>query len=218
MHGAEDVFEALADGGDLRVGHAAYAGNVAAAKGVEDEIEAKAGAAAEGGVDFVAGFGADGAVLVVAVDEGEAADVGAAGHAGRLGRGLAGTPALRGVRGDAEVEHGAGEGGRRKGIEGELGDLAHAGVAGGGTGVERKGADIAVALGDVPAGGQIERHPVATVVDVSRGRQAGVTGLGGCAELGLDDDGGEQEEGRGKHSRAHTSIVPWERRSRGGSA
>ncbi len=74
MDGGEDGFQALADAVEFFGGDVFDAADVAATEIVDDEIEAVAGAVVGSGVDFVARLGADAAVLVVAVGEGDAGD------------------------------------------------------------------------------------------------------------------------------------------------
>ncbi len=76
MYRVEDLLHAHTDGIQFVRSNVLYAADVAAAEGVDDGIKAVAGVVVGGRIDLVARFGADAAVLVVAVREGEAADLG----------------------------------------------------------------------------------------------------------------------------------------------
>lgn len=186
----------MADGFELLGGEVAGAGDLAAAEGVDDEIEAVAGGAAEGGIDLVALLGADLAVLVVAVLEGDAADLMDGDGVGGGGGGLVGAGEGGGVGGGAGVEEGSGEGGVGEGVEGKLGDGEEVGVGEGGAGVESEGAELAVAAGVVPADGEVEGEAGGEDVDVLRGwggrlvDDSGVVGEGVAHEL-LGRGGGQ---------------------------
>ncbi len=193
----------MADGFELLGGEVAGAGDLAAAEGVDDEIEAVAGGAAEGGVDLVARLGADLAVLVVAVLEGDAADLMGGDGVGGGGGCLVGAGEGSGVGGSAGVEEGSGEGGVGEGVEGELGDGEEVGVGEGGAGVEGEGAELAVAAGVVPADGEVEGEAGGEDVDVLRGRGGGlvddgrVVGEGVAHELlgrGVSSESEREEE------------------------
>ncbi len=85
------------------------------------------------------------------------------------------------VRGDAGVEISSAEGGLRERIEGDVGHGAELRGPGGGAGVEREGADIAVPAGEVPAGGNLEGYARVGIVET-----AGRWGLGLCGDGGLE--------------------------------
>src|ERR1039457_3761578 len=120
--GGEDGLETGADLVEFAGADVADAGDFAAAEVVDGEVEAVAGAAAEGGVDFVALGDADVFDLVVAVGEGDVVDQDRVGLAAGCGsdlcrgrcrwpavasgwrRGLPGTGGGGGVGSDAEVD------------------------------------------------------------------------------------------------------------------
>ena len=89
--------------------------------------------------------------------------------AGRCGRWWCSVPAGAGrgggVRDDAEVEVGAGKGGRGERVLGHGDDGAEPCAARGGAGVEVEGADLAVVLGEGPVGGIVEGEMVGGVVE-----------------------------------------------------
>ena len=73
--GVENGLHALADVVEFAICNVLDAADVAAAEVVDDSIEAIAGVVAGCGVDLVARFGADAAVLIVAVGEGDAGNL-----------------------------------------------------------------------------------------------------------------------------------------------
>ncbi len=152
------------------------------------------------GVDFVAGFGADAAVLVVAVGEGDACDLRGGDGMGGVGCGLRGALVGGGVGGDAVVEECSAKGGERVGVEADGGYGAHLSVVGGVAGVEVEGADVTVFAGEIPCGRDGEGDAVAGVVEGTRGRGVRLGGWfrgfaleewgtgSGWPEMGLDGD------------------------------
>ena len=163
----------MADGVELLRGDVFDAADVAAAEGVDDDVEAVAGVFARGGVDLVAGFGADSAVLAIAVGEGDAGD-GRGGDGSRsLCAGLGAALGGRGVGGDAEVEERSAEGGVGVRVEADGGDGAELGGVRGGGGVEAKGADLEVLAVEVPGGGNGEGDAVVGVVKWAGGGSGG---------------------------------------------
>jgi hypothetical protein len=176
--GVEDGLEAFAYGIEFRRGDVADSADVATTEGVDDEVEAVAGVVAVGGVDLVAGFGADGSVFVVAVGEGGSGDLRGGDGSGGLGGGLVAALRLRGSGGDAEVEECSGEGGGGVGVEGDGGDAAHLVDGGSGADVEGEGADLGVVAGEGPANGNLEGDTVALIFE-GGGRWSGGVGHGG---------------------------------------
>ena len=125
-----------------------------------------------GGVDLVALDEADVLLLVVAMGEGDAGDMGLVAGFGfgdvlndGGGVGLPGAGGGGGVRDDAEVKVGAGEGGCGKGILGHGDYGAEAGAARGGAGVEVEGADLAVGVREGPGSRVVEGEMVGGVVE-----------------------------------------------------
>ena len=110
MHAFADVVE-------FAVGDVADSADVSSAEVVDDGVEAVAGISMLGGVDLVAGFGADAAVLVVAVGEGNAGDLRGGNGVRGAGDGLRGALVGADVRGDAEVEERSAEGGEGWGLK-----------------------------------------------------------------------------------------------------
>src|ERR1019366_873472 len=165
--GGEDGGEAGADLVEFGGGDVFDAGDFAAAEVVDGEVEAVAGAGAAGGVDLAALGDADVLLLVVAMGEGDAGDLdfvagfglGDVLNDGGAG-GLPGAGGGGGVRDDAEVDVGAGEGGCGKGILGHGDYGAEAGAARGGAGVEVEGADLAVGVREGPGSGVVEGEMV----------------------------------------------------------
>lgn len=171
--GVEDGFEAFADEVELVRRDVADSADIAAAEVVDDEIEAIAGVVAMRGVDLVAGFGADGAVLIVTMGEGFAADRGGGDGSGGLRGGLVVALPLRGSRSDAEVEERTGEGGGGVGIEGDGSKGAHAGGGGRGADVESKGAELGIAAREIPGSGNVKGDSVLGIVKGAGGRGCG---------------------------------------------
>src|SRR5260370_24430025 len=161
----EDGLHASADIVEFALGDVLDAADVAAAEVVDDGVKAIAGVVVRGGVDLVAGFGADAAVLVVAVGEGNAGDLLCRNRVGSARDGLYGALVNGDVGGDAVVEEGSAEGGVGVGIEADRGDGAHLGGVGGVAGVKVEGADVAVSAGDVPGWRNGEGDAVAGVVE-----------------------------------------------------
>jgi hypothetical protein len=182
LDGVEDGFEAVADGIEFLGGHIFYIAYFAAAEVVDDEVEAVAGPVVEGGVGLVAGFGANAAVLIVAVVEGDTADLGVGDGPGGTCRCLEAAGAIGETGSDAGVEESPAEGGSGKRVEGDAGYGADLRAAGGGAGIEMEGADFAVPVGEIPACGEMEGDAVAGVVN-SAG--CGDGGIGyGCGRFG----------------------------------
>ena len=174
--GVEDRLHAFADVVEFAFSDVLDAADIAAAEVVDDGIEAIAGIVVWGGVDFVAGFGADAAVLVVAVGEGDSGDLGRGDGAGGAGDGLRGALVRGGVGCDAEVEERSAEGGVGVRVEADGGDRAHLSGMSRVAGVEAEGADVTVTAVDVPGGRDGEGDAVAGVV---KGAGGGSGWLGG---------------------------------------
>src|SRR6266566_4797989 len=103
----EDGLHAPADVVEFALGNVLDAADVAAAEVVDDGVEAVADVVVRGGVDLVAGFGADAAVFVVAVGEGDAGDLRGRDAVRGSGDGLRGALVGGDVGGDAVVEEGS---------------------------------------------------------------------------------------------------------------
>ena len=71
----EDRLHAPANVVEFALSDILDAADVSAAEVIDDRIEAVACVVVRGGIDLVAGFGADAAVLVVAMGEGDACDL-----------------------------------------------------------------------------------------------------------------------------------------------
>src|ERR1035441_5497138 len=207
--GGEDGREAGADLVEFRGCNVLDAGDLAAAEVVDGEVETVAGAAVERGEDLVALDDADVLLLVVAMREGDAGDLG---NVRRLavgrGRGLLRARRDRGVRSDAEVDVGPAEGGRRKGILRHGDDGAHRGRSGRRAGVEVEGADLVVGAGEGPVGGIVEREMPGGVVE---GAGCGVGGLRVCglrANRNAEAEGREEERQDERHAGPSTPAAP----------
>ena len=172
----EDGLHAFADVFEFAFGDVLDAADIAAAKVVDDGVESVAGVVALGGVDLVTGFGADAAVLVVAMGEGNAGDLrcgnSVRGSGDRLRRALV----CGDVGGNAEVEERSAEGGVGVRVEAYGGDSTHLGGVGGVAGVEAEGADVAVFSGNVPGRRDGKGDPVTGIVE---GTSRGSVRLGG---------------------------------------
>ena len=167
--GFEDGLHAPADVVEFAFGNVLDAADVAAAEVVDDRVEAIAGVIVRSGVDLVAGFGADSAVFVVAMGEGDAGDLHGRNRVGRAGDGLGGALVRGYVGGDAVIKERSAKGGVRVGVEADRSYSTHLGGVGGVAGVEAEGADVAVMAGDVPGRRDGEGDTVAGVVEGARG-------------------------------------------------
>lgn len=179
--GAEEGGQAFVDVFELGWGDFLGAAGFGA-EGVDDEVETEAGVALHAGEDFVAGFCADFAAVVVAVVEGGAVDlcVGQGFHA--EGGGLGGALVGGGAGQDRVVEERAGEGGDGPGIEVEGGDPADIGFAARGGGVCTEVGKEAVFALEIPAGRDGEADLVLGIGEGAGGGGVRVFRFGGFCE------------------------------------
>ena len=164
----ENGLHAFADVVELAFGNVLDTADIAPAEVVDHSVEAVAGIAALGGVDLVARFGTDAAVLIVAVGEGNAGDLCCRDRMRGMGDGLCGTLIGGDVWSDAVVEESSGKGGVGMGIKADGGDGAHLSSVRGVARVETEGADVAIAAGDIPCWRDGEGHSVAGIVEGTR--------------------------------------------------
>jgi len=182
LHAFADVFE-------FALGDVPDAADVAAAEIVDDGVEAIAGIFVGCGVDLVARLGADASVLVVAMGEGDARNVGCSDRVGGAGGGLCGALVRRDVGRDAEVEECPAEGGVRVRVEADGCDGAHLGIVSCVAGVEVEGADVAISAVEVPGRRDGERDAVAGIVEGTSGRGGRLRGAGLALKQGRDGFG-----------------------------